>query len=419
MKNYFLKILLLIILVIIDCYSQYDSSKYYGSSYDGSSVSSVSSIGFNGLSIDITKFKGGSLDGFSRFNIIPLGLNGIILDTGKYTGGSFDGFAVNYLSLTGLGGLSSDFTKYRGGSFDGFSVFGLLPTGLNGENIELTKFKGGSYDGFSLFGLNSTGLGGVELSSSRYLGGVYDGYASIYINQSGLGGVINDYAKFRGGSHDGFAVLSTVLIPLNGGGLKLKLGTLIEGFYNPATNIQIRDTMMVYLRIASPAPFYIIDSAVTVPDSLGYVTLQFNKVQSGSYYIVIKHRNSIETWSRQGGEILSSGGIINVYDFTLSQNMAFGNNMILRGTRYCIYSGDVNRDGVIDGTDLSLIDNDVSGFATGYIQSDITGDMVTDGSDLSITDNNVSGFISVIKPDGSADIIKKNNSSIKKNKNLK
>jgi hypothetical protein len=40
--------------------------------------------------------------------------------------------------------------------------------------------------------------------------------------------------------------------------------------------------------------------------------------------------------------------------------------------------------------------------------------MVADGSDLSIADNNVSGFVSVIKPPGAEDIIILNGSKLKK-----
>jgi hypothetical protein len=407
---------LLLVLICYNLFAQFDSSKYIGGSFDGFSKSDILSTGLNGSLTEISKFKGGSFDGFSFYGISFNTLGGNGTDDSKYSGGSYDGFSFTALLLTGLGGLNLDDSKFKGGAFDGFSLSGILVTGLNGESSDLSKFKGGSFDGFTYYNLNLTGLGGIELDQARYKGGEYDGYASVYLPQNSLGGFEADNFKFHGGSYDGFAVQSLTLIPLNGGSMKLKLGTLIEGFYDQNTQKQIRDTITVYLRLSSNAPYSFVDSAVTVPDSLGYVTIQFNNAPSGNYYIVLKHRNSIETWSRSGGEALSTGGIINIYDFTLSQNMAYGNNMILKGTRYCIYSGDVNRDGVIDGTDLALMDNDVSGFATGYIQTDITGDMVTDGSDLSITDNNVTGFVSVVKPPGAADIIILNGSKQKQDK---
>ena len=72
--------------------------------------------------------------------------------------------------------------------------------------------------------------------------------------------------------------------------------------------------------------------------------------------------------------------------------------MILKGTRYCIYSGDINQDGIIDGTDLSLCDNDLFKSATGYIKSDVTGNGIVDASDLSLIDNNVFNGIILIRP---------------------
>ncbi len=56
--------------------------------------------------------------------------------------------------------------------------------------------------------------------------------------------------------------------------------------------------------------------------------------------------------------------------------------------KYCLYSGDVNPDGIIDGADLSNADTDVMNFVFGYISTDVTGDFIVDASDLSIIDNN-------------------------------
>ena len=46
-----------------------------------------------------------------------------------------------------------------------------------------------------------------------------------------------------------------------------------------------------------------------------------------------------------------------IYDFTNSVNKAYGNNLTLQGSRYCFYSGDINKDDVIDVKDLGNIDN--------------------------------------------------------------
>lgn len=120
-----------------------------------------------------------------------------------------------------------------------------------------------------------------------------------------------------------------------------------------------------------------------------------NAVNGVSYYITLKHRNSLETWSSVSVMFISNDLD---YDFTLTDTNAFGNNMTLRGSRWVVYSGDANQDGTVDLADLSLIDNDAANFQTGYITTDINGDGLADISDLGITDNNSFNFVSAVRP---------------------
>lgn len=46
------------------------------------------------------------------------------------------------------------------------------------------------------------------------------------------------------------------------------------------------------------------------------------------------------------------------YDFTPAASQTYGNNQTLVGSKYCIYSGDINQDNVIDAQDLAILDND-------------------------------------------------------------
>jgi lysyl endopeptidase len=118
---------------------------------------------------------------------------------------------------------------------------------------------------------------------------------------------------------------------------------------------------------------------------------------NGEYYIVILHRNSIETWSAQP-VIFSGAGPIG-YDFTTSSNKAYGNNQKHVGSsHYAIFGGNTNHDIVIDGSDMSQVDNAVTQFMSGYIPEDVNGDGIIDGSDMSIIDNNSTNFIEVKKP---------------------
>ncbi|MBK8982655.1 MAG: hypothetical protein IPM38_10130 [Ignavibacteria bacterium] len=160
----------------------------------------------------------------------------------------------------------------------------------------------------------------------------------------------------------------------------------------------ISDTVRVYLR-SFVSPYSVIDSSVTKCDTTGYGRYYFTGISDGvNYYIVLKHRNSIETWSASAQSFTS--GILN-YDFTSSISQAFGNNMIqidASPVRFAVYSGDVNQDGTVDVSDNGLIDNDAANFMSGYIPTDLNGDEITDVSDAAIADNNAVNFVSVVNP---------------------
>ncbi len=173
---------------------------------------------------------------------------------------------------------------------------------------------------------------------------------------------------------------------------------LLEGYYHP--NIQFhdsRDTFTVVLRNAI-APFAAVDSAESIIDPQTFTgSFTFNNAPSGTYYLQLLSKNGIETWSKSGGEIYTRGATLN-YDFTTSYSRAYGNNLVLKGEKYCIYSGDINQDAVIDGSDVLMVDNDAANFVTGYVNSDVDGDGFVDGNDLAIVDNNAAIFVSVVNP---------------------
>lgn len=172
---------------------------------------------------------------------------------------------------------------------------------------------------------------------------------------------------------------------------------IAEGYYNTVSSkLNIRDTMTAYLR-NSVSPYLIIDSAKSVIDSVTFTgVFNFNNTLSGSYYLEVKGKNTIETWSRNSLPV--TAGITYNYDFTDSAGKAYGNNLMLKNEKYCIYSGDVNQEGSVDLTDLLQIYNEASNFISGYQVSDINGDRITDLTDLIITYNNSANFIARAVP---------------------
>ena len=125
-------------------------------------------------------------------------------------------------------------------------------------------------------------------------------------------------------------------------------------------------------------------ASITIPGSL-----------SGNYYIVIKHRNSIETWN--ANPVPFTGLIVN-YDFSSGAAQAYGGNLKPIGEIFAIYGGDVNQDGQVDLGDMTPVDNDAINFVSGYVISDVNGDGIVDIADFTILDNNSSGFTGVVAP---------------------
>ncbi len=175
----------------------------------------------------------------------------------------------------------------------------------------------------------------------------------------------------------------------------LQLRILIEGFYDEFFDTMISDSAIVYLR-RETFPYTLIDSAAGVVNSDGTGSFNFlNPADGVNYYLIVKHRNSLETWSSSAQTFISDSL---TFDFSNSSSQAFGNNLKLKGSRWAVYSGDTDNNGFIDLNDLLFVYNYASEFQSGYLLSDINGDYDTDLSDVLIVYNNALNFIHLISP---------------------
>lgn len=283
-----------------------------------------------------------------------------------------------------------------------------------------TKYNGTGNSADTAYSLSVDGSGNVYVTgSSSGLGSGTD-YATIKYNSSGVQQWIQRYngpgngrdvayslaidgsgnlhvtgLSAGSGTGDDFA---TIKYSQTGSLLTINLTSFIEGFYNPVSNNMISDTVRVYLKNIF-SPYNTIDSSKGKISSSGTgAFLFFNAVNGTNYYLVIKHRNSIQTWSGSG--VAFSAGILN-YDFTNALNKAYGNNMKQADAspvRFAFYNGDVNQDGTVDASDNSLVDNAASVSLSGYVNTDVTGDDFVDAGDVSIVDNNAFNSVSVVTP---------------------
>ena len=157
------------------------------------------------------------------------------------------------------------------------------------------------------------------------------------------------------------------------------------------------DEVTAYLR-STTSPYVKIDSAKAVIDRFTFTGyFDFPNAPNGTYYLSMHHRNTIETWGGGTGTVTRGQTFFGV-NSTLSQSSVWGSNQKLKGTKWCFFSGDVNQDGVVDLTDLGLVDTDNLTFQTGYRATDTNGDLIVDLSDLNIVDVNNLTFVSKVTP---------------------
>ena len=276
----------------------------------------------------------------------------------------------------------------------------LYLTSPSGTTIELLNTNGGNLnDIMTIFSDNADSIASSGSGVLPPLGISAPFSPSIKPNQS--------LSAFNGLSRNGWWKLRCVdnegadIGYVHGWGLNLlsyktlNITAYIQGFYDSASNKMNRDTARMYLRIPLP-PYPIVDSSVAVLDSNGYASFTLNRSNNG--YRVFKHRNSIETWSSTP---VTFTGDTSSYNYSVSASQAFGNNQIqvdASPIRFAVYGGDVDQDGSVDATDVSLVDNDATIYLSGYVVTDLTGDNFVDGTDFSIADNNAANFVSVVKP---------------------
>ena len=210
---------------------------------------------------------------------------------------------------------------------------------------------------------------------------------------------------------NGCSNTSSIEITVNNCNAILNLKYFIEGYYtatntmttklynsgeelNPlSTNV---DTVTVELHDAN-SPYALAESYIGLLQTNGTMQCTFSvSVIGNSYYIVVRHNNTIDTWS--ANPLLMSSN--NTYDFSSSSSQAYGSNQIdlLSEGIWSVFSGDLNADGAIDASDFLLLDADIQAFSSGYLVSDLNGDGAVDASDFLILDSSIQNFISVVTP---------------------
>jgi hypothetical protein len=187
----------------------------------------------------------------------------------------------------------------------------------------------------------------------------------------------------------------------------LNLHLFLEGLYIGGGNMRqaagesepvfpagIADQVSIELRDSSTGAVVYATGNVNLTTT-GNLTGHIPAIHSGSYFIYVRHRNSIATAS--SGPVSFGAGSID-YDFSLSASQAFGSNMVNLGGIYALFGGDVNQDETIDTGDMTPVDNDSGNYTIGYMVTDVNGDGVVDTGDMTIVDNNAANYVTAVLP---------------------
>ena len=181
----------------------------------------------------------------------------------------------------------------------------------------------------------------------------------------------------------------------------VNLNLFLEGFYLGASQMRavidpviypnLCDTITIELRDTTGAK-NLIHTSKQILNTDGTCVYSFIPLTTRSfYYIVIKHRNSLETWSATP---VFFSGISVEYSFSNSATNVFLNNVSDLGDgNFGIISGDVDQNGVIDLNDHNSVNNSAMIFQTGYYSDDLNGDGLVESGDFSIGENNIGRIV--------------------------
>lgn len=187
--------------------------------------------------------------------------------------------------------------------------------------------------------------------------------------------------------------LHILLEGLYNGGDTLRAAQDVDGAYWPNP---VADKIDVELRDTADFSSVVYTISNVNLGINGIATLTFPVIYDGSYYVVVKHRNSLATVTAAPVSF-SSGSA--VYNFTDQAAKAFGSNQVsTTDGKWAIYGGDINQDGKVDALDLILIDNAAAGFVSGYKVTDVNGDGLVNAGDMLLISKNASLFVGASTP---------------------
>jgi hypothetical protein len=170
-------------------------------------------------------------------------------------------------------------------------------------------------------------------------------------------------------------------------------GTMHPVLMNQGQANGINDVDSVWVDVHQPSsPYSLLYSTPGVLQTDGIIAANLpSTYQGNAFYIALRHRNTIKTWSANPVFI---NLVDNLYNFSTDANKAYGNNMVeMEAGVWALYSGDINQDQNIDLLDNAISEIDINNFEFGYFATDINGDGNVDLLDNVVLEININNFI--------------------------
>ncbi len=154
------------------------------------------------------------------------------------------------------------------------------------------------------------------------------------------------------------------------------------------------DNVTIELRNPNP-PYALVSTAIRPILTNGTITSGYFNILGQSFYIVIKHRNGLETWS--ANPVVMTAAL--TYDFTTAAGQAYGGNQkqVAPGI-WAMYNSDINQDDAVDALDYLLLDVDIQNGASGYLNTDVNGDGSVDALDYLVMESDILNGITASTP---------------------
>ena len=115
----------------------------------------------------------------------------------------------------------------------------------------------------------------------------------------------------------------------------------------------------------------------------GLATFQIALSSNANYYIKVRNRNHIETWSALPVSFVPSTV---EYDFRSSMGQAYGSDaqVLVEPNVYAFYLGDLDQNTWVDAYDFNIFEPDITQGSTGFFDTDLDGSGWVDSMDFNL-----------------------------------